>query len=311
LEGLFAKRKDKERRYMPLKLTAANQKKLGLTKPTDSELETALLPYLGNNLMLAYREDTLCLAENMAKAEWARLIIEEKTGYLKNLLAKHKAKDKKSYLPVLSKLTVTELKFFGLTKKSTLPELEKTLTPFLGSELLLLKKKPDTKAGKEILCLAYKLPMEVFVQEALACYPLKKAFALKTIAAEVPMSKAEFVVLFNQMLTKKQLQITKIDDKFGIAEVGLTSEHSSNDEDSFRKAFDKLDGGRIYVRICNMRRELGWNEERFNTLLRKLRRESTIQLHAGDVSTMTEEDVLLSYTDENNFFYATITWKKR
>ena len=79
----------------------------------------------------------------------------------------------------------------------------------------------------------------------------------------------------------------------------------------FQTAFENLDRGRIFVRICNMRRELGWSEDRFDNLLRKLRSEGVIQLHAGDVSTMTEEDVNLSYTDENNFFYATMTWKKR
>jgi hypothetical protein len=78
----------------------------------------------------------------------------------------------------------------------------------------------------------------------------------------------------------------------------------------FRQAFEKLDNGRIYVRICNMRRELGWSEERFNTVLCYLRAEGAIQLHPGDMLTMTEEDVNLSYTDDNNFFYVTMTWKK-
>jgi hypothetical protein len=114
-------------------------------------------------------------------------------------------------------------------------------------------------------------------------------------------------------LVKPKIFNSVADNFVGIGEVGLTPGNvsPSNDYDLFHKTFEKLDGGRIYVRICNMRRELGWSEERFNTLLRKLRAEGIIQLHAGDVSTMTEEDVHLSYTDENNFFYATITWKKR
>jgi hypothetical protein len=53
LEGLFAKRKDKEKLYMPLKLKAADLKKIPLTKPTDSELETALPPYLGKKKKIA------------------------------------------------------------------------------------------------------------------------------------------------------------------------------------------------------------------------------------------------------------------
>jgi endo-1,4-beta-D-glucanase Y len=88
-----------------------------------------------------------------------------------------------------------------------------------------------------------------------------------------------------------------------------TSGH--DDAKRFQAAFDNLDHGRIYVRICDMRRELGWSEERFNDMLRKLRKDGTIQLHAGDAPTMTEDDIRLSFTDENYYFYATMTWKKR
>ena len=83
------------------------------------------------------------------------------------------------------------------------------------------------------------------------------------------------------------------------------------DYDQFRQAFQKLDHSLIYVRICNMRRELGWPPERFNAILRKLRADATIQLHAGDASTMTEEDISLSYTDDNGFFYITMTWEEK
>ena len=242
----------------------------------------------------------------------------------------------------------TELNIFGL-KASPAPSanaLEKAITPFLGSGLKLLKKKPTTKAGKETLYLASNLPIEAYVHESLAIHGQKKNLKktlLQTLADDVPLSKAEFLAVFNRMLDAGQLQVTSVDDKFaiqgvrlvtsgfghqtsGFREENFTSDHSplatshsqlkshvptKSDVDLFHEAFDKLDRGRIYVRICNMRRELGWSEERFNTLLRELRANGTIQLHAGDVSTLTEEDVNLSYTDEYNFFYATLTWKKQ
>jgi hypothetical protein len=83
-----------------------------------------------------------------------------------------------------------------------------------------------------------------------------------------------------------------------------------NDRQEFRKAFEDLDCGRIFVRICNIRRKLGWDFERFDSLLRQLRFECVIQLHVGDVSLMSRDDIAQSFTDENNFFYTTLTMKK-
>ncbi|MDR2755977.1 MAG: hypothetical protein LBC20_09740 [Planctomycetaceae bacterium] len=72
------------------------------------------------------------------------------------------------------------------------------------------------------------------------------------------------------------------------------------DQIEFFRAFETLDAGRIFVRIC-LRRKLGWHETRFNSLLRQLRSEGIVQLHSGDLFSMSEEDIALSFTDENNF----------
>jgi len=96
--------------------------------------------------------------------------------------------------------------------------------------------------------------------------------------------------------------------KIAVKEAGLAGS-DLDDRAAFQQAFINQDKGRIYVRICNIRRELGWSECRFNTVLKQLREDAYIQLHAGDVATMSEEDIALSYTDDNNFFYVTVTWK--
>jgi len=83
-----------------------------------------------------------------------------------------------------------------------------------------------------------------------------------------------------------------------------------DDAAAFKAAFLKLDQGRIYVRICNMRRELSdWTECRFNAVMEKLRADCVIQLHAADMTSMSDEDTALSYTDKNGFWYGTLTWK--
>ncbi|MDR2438907.1 MAG: hypothetical protein LBE12_06015 [Planctomycetaceae bacterium] len=82
-----------------------------------------------------------------------------------------------------------------------------------------------------------------------------------------------------------------------------------SDRQRFFKVFEELDAGRIFVRICNMRRKLRWRETRFNTLLCQLRKEGVIQLHSGDFFSLSKEDIALSFTDENGFFYVTLTMK--
>jgi hypothetical protein len=316
-----------EKDYLPLKLKQTELKMFGLKAkpvPKDSELQIALRDHLGDHLMLVNKGETLCLAKKMSPEAWTRLIDEEKNTELRKILKeqldRHKTKEQKSSMPL--KLKATELKILGLkaTPAPAVAVLEKLLAPVMqGTGLKLFKKEPKTKTGKETLYLAYDVSDEELVMEAFRTQK-KKPFAMKTLADETPLNKAMFLALFNRMLVAGQLQVTKIDDKFNIAEVrpatGSTAQVSppqtgQSDYELFRAAFDKLDGGRIYVRICNMRRALGWSNERFNVQLRKLRMDGVIQLHAGDVSTMTEDDVNKSYTDENNFFYATITWRKR
>ena len=81
--------------------------------------------------------------------------------------------------------------------------------------------------------------------------------------------------------------------------------------EEFKKAFDKLDKGRIFVRICDLRKELNWPREVFDEMLVKLRDEEVIQLQVGDASTMTRDEVKDSFVDENNFRMSLVTWNDR
>jgi len=108
------------------------------------------------------------------------------------------------------------------------------------------------------------------------------------------------------------LDKTSLEHFLGEIERVARKQSMKDDAQLFYEAFKRLDKNRslIYVRICNMRRELGWSEYRFNTVLCKLRVDGNIMLHACDVHSMTKEDIQLSYTDSNNFFYGTITWRR-
>jgi len=284
LEGILAEYKKKEKKYyltwetLRTKLAKKGRDLFGITaKSTWMELKTAIEPFLGQEMMFSEHFGQWYFSTKMPFGELQAEITEKKTADLLSLLAIHKTKEKRSYL----KFGLPLLKLFGFNNKTApaAPVLEKIITPCLGSELRLLRKPPKTKTGKETLFLAYNVPLVQFLVESFQVQSLKKTFALKSIADDVPINQAKFVEVFNRMLDSGHFQIAKINDKFGITGVRLvesaapskSQESESSDYERFQEAFEKLDGGRrIYVRICNMRRELGWSEERFNTVLNKL-----------------------------------------
>ena len=76
----------------------------------------------------------------------------------------------------------------------------------------------------------------------------------------------------------------------------------------FKKVFDELDKGRIFVRICDLRKKMNLPREEFDEILRKLCDAEVIQLHEGDASTMTREENNNCFTDENGVRMGTVTF---
>ena len=82
--------------------------------------------------------------------------------------------------------------------------------------------------------------------------------------------------------------------------------------EAFESAFFALEGqGCGFVRICALRRRLGWAREAFDSMLCRLRDEEVVQLHAGDVTLMTPDEVQDGFVDENGFRMGTMTWTGR
>jgi hypothetical protein len=84
----------------------------------------------------------------------------------------------------------------------------------------------------------------------------------------------------------------------------------SDDKDLIKKSYDDLIRGKRYVKICDLRRNLGWNRDRFDRLLEKLRDEATILLQPAETSTMDDQDVKDSFVDENNILMIIVSWRK-
>ena len=73
-------------------------------------------------------------------------------------------------------------------------------------------------------------------------------------------------------------------------------------------AFTDLHKYREFVRICDLRNELGWSREKFDNMLANLRDNSTVQLFRADESMLTREEIRDSFTDDRGFIMGLITW---
>ena len=87
--------------------------------------------------------------------------------------------------------------------------------------------------------------------------------------------------------------------------------------ENFEKSYDKIvaergSGAKGFVRIHDMRDELGWSTDEFDRMLEKLAKDKKIVLHHGDHTMLTKEQWKKSYLDpEKGIPFMTISWVEK
>ena len=144
----------------------------------------------------------------------------------------------------------------------------------------------------------------------------------KQIARDMPVTKKDFSRILAVLLDEGRIKIKINEDlepriylNTPVNQIVKTeSKVIPNNQftlEQFKNAFDKLDRGRIFVRICDLRRELQWPREVFDEMLIRLRDDGIIALRVGDASLMTSDEIADCFIDENNFRMGTVTWNGR
>ncbi len=199
----------------------------------------------------------------------------------------------------------------GLKSNSPVSQVHKYLESKLEDRFMFVKN------GRKMYILKPCEPSEL----VLSALSKTVAKSPKVIANSLPfLKRPEFVAVLNELINNGQAKtiltadleprVMLADRPATVSESKPTSSRAYTQQE-FKKAFDELDRGKIFVRICDLRRELNWPRKVFDNMIKNLRDAEVIQLHTGDASLMTPDEVNDCFVDENNFRMGSVTWYAR
>jgi hypothetical protein len=84
--------------------------------------------------------------------------------------------------------------------------------------------------------------------------------------------------------------------------------NQADDTERFTRAYQ--DHGRGYVPIHWLRDRLNISTDRFNDILKRFAENDTIILQGGDPSSLTDQQIKNSFTDDQGYLRIAITWRK-
>ncbi|MDR1957957.1 MAG: hypothetical protein LBQ54_02760 [Planctomycetaceae bacterium] len=200
----------------------------------------------------------------------------------------------------------------GFTSKTKSTDKRARLKPHLGQTL-------DIRKNGNSNLLYLRMPDEELVYKMIAANPSKspgkilfgltnpkKAAVFNKLAAE---GKIRMEV--NAKLTVNKLYPMTLPEAVPTVPPAAVQETecSESRKTELKAAYDRLISGKYFVRICDLRYELKWDRNIFDTVLESLRQDYLIQLEPGDTLKMTDQEVKDSYIDHNHTLYLDLRWR--
>lgn len=207
-------------------------------------------------------------------------------------------------------------RLIGIEDSNTSAAIRKIIEPQVKDKFIFHKKGPI------LYILVPSQPEDLVLAEL----DNVKGKSPASIARPLPFSKADVSKILNNLFETGRAKIkldANLDTKIYLVdapekvqapnveqvhEPERTNTHPSDySQEEFMKAFDSLDNGRIFVRICDLRKKLNWPRDLFDAILMMLRDKELIQMHIADESTMTPDEIKDCFVDENNYRMGTVT----
>jgi hypothetical protein len=200
-------------------------------------------------------------------------------------------------------------------KKPTAAELKKGIDPHLGENLALRQR------GQYVYLTLRQS------DESLALRIVRKRTGKVPSANNTPFKKEEFFPVLNRLIEQGKVlvrlnkdykpvlspapdvQETNVKEASARRPVEGKGVRHGISKEQFESAYRELEGGKFFVRVCDLRRRLNWTEREFDGMAAVLRDAGKIQLQAGDTAYFDERDIADSFVDENGFRMLTLMWR--
>ncbi|GBC59988.1 hypothetical protein DENIS_0930 [Desulfonema ishimotonii] len=226
--------------------------------------------------------------------------------HIADLLAK-KGKSWLTVTQVRNSLNVSALRSHHLTKTSRPSEVLNAVRPHTGRRLMIYK-------GPRTHYIGLKMSPETMVLEKIKQHP---GLSSRKIGKDLPLLKKAYIACLNRLIAEGAVRCT-LNDAHGVGLNAVQGKEKETEKppsqarpdyrSAFKTAYDETGRGRHFVRIHRLREYLNWPGDTFDTLLRELMADYIIELHGGDPSTLTAQQIADSFTDKDGTLYITLTW---
>jgi hypothetical protein len=176
---------------------------------------------------------------------------------------------------------------------------KKAVAPHLGERLIFKKAGNST-----YLC--FNMPDDILMFRIVQA---RAGLSPKAMSKNIPFKKDDFLAVLNRLSERGAIRAMKFNKDF-MPLLYPAEEKPGISEKTFRDAFQELESGKFYVRICDMRRRLNWPAQEFDAMLKNLRDAGQLQLQGGDTDFFTKQDMQDSFVDENGFIMLTMKWRQ-
>ncbi|MDR1650080.1 MAG: hypothetical protein LBR71_07445 [Synergistaceae bacterium] len=214
-------------------------------------------------------------------------------------LAECLKKKKTDYMTLGSLPDALKRRLTGKAKPSA-AELEKCIAPHLGEGLTL-------RRGGRGAYLAFGQS-----EESLLLQIVRKRAGKTPSVNNIPFRKEKYISVLNRLIEQGKV-LVRLDKDYRPALLPAPEtggrEAEGETEEQFESAYRALEGGKFFVRVCDLRRRLGWAEREFDRMAAALRDAGKIQLQAGDTAYFSKRDIADSFVDENGFRMLTLMWR--
>jgi len=194
----------------------------------------------------------------------------------------------------------------GLTKSHTTAQLINKITPWLGESLQVYRSSTSVYIGQK------RSPAE-FILHRLRQSP---GMSPKQLGLGLPLSKHNYIATLNTLLETGAVVCTFKDNHMPVLRIShntpaqdLVPTNGGNERAAFLAAYNEVGQGRSFVRIHRLRDALPWPHQRFERVLGELVADYTIELHGGDPSVMTAEELRQSFTTADGTLYIALSWR--